>query len=300
MSTDVSSSERTSFLPAELFRPPLLGLMAFVTVYLWKPVAHSLSVLHGTYFPGTAELWSGAIIGLAGWTLVWRGFGKDDLTATMLGFFGGGLLWLGWFETGFDFFAHYQNVPPVGENGMTILTPNLLIMQATFVPLIAILIFLGANKDTRCRMFKWFHRNARLKPEAPTVGYRRQYSRITALEMVTVSWFFYVLNIMIYDPRFLGPMHPVTLSIYGIFIVWAIYLIYKLSKEREMAFSIRYAIPTVGVAWLPTEMSTHMGLYKEVWIYPTEYVVTNLMIAAALIAGVVAILNVPKRSGAAA
>ena len=71
--------------------------------------------------------------------------------------------------------------------GVELFTANLLLLQATGVFLIALLIWLGSNKDTHCRMFMWFHRNFKLTPARRTVGYKRQYSRIVALEVIMLN-----------------------------------------------------------------------------------------------------------------
>ena len=143
-------------------------------------------------------------------------------------------------------------------------------------------------------MFKWFQRNLKLKPETPTVAYKRQYSRITAIEIICINWFFYMVILLLFDTRLLGPSHWVTQATFPIFIIWGLYLVTKLSRETEPAFAIRYAIPTVGVLWLPTEMASAWGLYTEVWIRPLEYGVTMSLVTLVFIAGGYLILPTPR------
>ena len=134
-------------------------------------------------------------------------------------------------------------------------------------------------------MFECSHKNLKLKPETPTVAYKRQYSRITAIEIICINWFFYMVILLLFDTRLLGPTHAVSYAAFPVFIVWGLYLVAKISREREPAFAIRYAIPTVGVLWLPIEMASAWGLYTEVWIRPLEYSVTMSFMVLAFIVG---------------
>ncbi len=268
--------------PGWLSRRPAVGLLAFTAVLLWKPSAHALTVILHHTVTGPAQYVVAALIGLAGFALVWRGFGRDELTATSLGFMGGALIWMGWFEYSFDGFAHLLAVPPLLHEGNPLLSPNLLLIEASAVAYLAVLVFAGANKDTRCRMFLWFHRNFRLRPGDPTPGYRRQFSRITAMEMVFVNWFFYILNILLLDPRVIGPRQPATYAAWFVLLAWGAYLLLaRLWQYTAIAGAIRYAIPTVGVFWITVEMGAQFGWYREIWVRPFDFPITNLAFVAA-------------------
>ncbi|MDE0245601.1 MAG: hypothetical protein OXM59_09710, partial [Gammaproteobacteria bacterium] len=90
-----------------LMRPPLLGLMAWTTVLLWTPLAHTLMVLQYGQMADVPAYLVSFLVGLAGWVMVWKGFKADDLPATILGFMGGSLIWLGWMEGSFEFMGHW-------------------------------------------------------------------------------------------------------------------------------------------------------------------------------------------------
>ena len=276
-----------------LYQKPYMGLVIWGTVLLWKPIAHTVVVSERLIFPGNSAYLVGALLGLVGFVLVWIGFKKDELTASALGWMGGALIWLGWFESAFHFFAHLLNIQPVKSNGFEILSAELQIIEASAVLYIATLIFLGLNKDTRCRMFLWFHRNAKLKPETPTPGYRRQYSRITALETVFISWFFYIFIILLFDPRIFGPQHFVTVSAFWGALIWGLYLMaFKMPNFSNAGEAIRYAIPSTGIIWLCFEMASAWGWYQEIWLKPIEFPVSNIVFALVFIAfGTAIVLN---------
>lgn len=265
-------------------RPPqplrwAVGLLGLAVPLLWKPVAHSLVVLlHGSV-ADTPRFLIGIGLGALGFVLVAIGLRRDELTGTCFGFAGGALIWIGWFETGFEFFGQFLAIPRVA-----FLTPNLLLMEASAALLLGSLVFLAMNKDTRCRMFLWFHRNLRLRPNKPTPGYRRQYARIAAMEMVFVSWFFYVLIIALLDPRILGPSHPVTYAVSALIFFWGVYLVaLKVPQQQSMANAIRYGIPTTGVIWYSFEVTSAWQWYVEPWVRPLEFPVTAGSIAVAFV-----------------
>ncbi len=269
-----------------LMRPPMLGLVAFATVLLWTPLAHTLMVLqYGQMAEVPAYLLS-FIVGLAGWVLVWKGFKADDLPATILGFMGGALIWLGWMEGSFEFMGHWLNPPKLMFMDVELFTANLLLLQATGVVLVALLIWLGSNKDTHCRMFMWFHRNFKLTPARRTPGYKRQFSRIVALEVIMINWFFYVLILWLFDPRVLGPFHPATIAVVCAVLLWGLWLFFfRMLPFRRPAAALRYAVPCANVLWFCVEAGSAWQLYTEPWIYPFRFPFTNVVILLAFLGG---------------
>jgi len=261
-------------------QPPWLGLLAFFIPFMWKPVAHTMSVVNHTLVPGMGHYYSAGVIGVIGFIMVWTGFRKNELTGTLYGFMGGSFIFMGLVEPSFWLFADLMNVAPLIVDGVYVLSPNLLLMQASATSFFVILILLGADKDTRCRMFLWFHRNFRLRPNPPTPGYRRQPARIAALETIMISWFFYILIITLLDPRILGRDHPFTMFLFWAMLAWGLYLVaFKLAKFRAMGPAIRYAIPVAGILWFNVEMAAQWKWLVELWIKPKDYPVEDVAFA---------------------
>lgn len=282
--SDSTAEQPNTKLLLALHSAPSIGLVAFGITLLWKMVAHAVTVVFHTLTHGPLMYVISALIGFAGFALVWRGFRKDELTATCMGYMGGSFIFMGWFEGSFNGFSEFLKIPPLMQDGYTIYTPNLLLIQASSVLFFAMVIFMGANKDTRCRMFLWFHRHFRLRPNRPSAGYKRQFSRITAMEAIFVSWFFYVLILFAVDPRILGLYHPVTYTLTAAVFGWGMYLlVFKLLKYRSMAAAIRYAIPTTGALWFCVEMSSLWNWYPEVWVKPFEFPAVNLALGVAFV-----------------
>jgi hypothetical protein len=255
-----------------------VGLGALVTVFCGMALGHTMVVLQEHWTGGFSafDTLLSLAIGVLGFALVWIGFSRHETQATLLGYLGGNLIWIGLFEWTWRYFSRWLNLQPVLDNGFTILNPALLMIQATTLLVIVLLVFLGANKDTRCRMFLWFHRNFRLRPGRMTPGFQRQHSRNTALETVFLIWFIYICAITINDPRLIRYDSVAAMVITVGFVAWGIYLTSKLVKINGSGAAFRYAIPTASILWLPIEAFSRWGFYPEIWIKPFEY--TGLML----------------------
>ena len=252
----------------------MLGLVAFLVIISWRPLAHTLTVLMHDLLDGWTLAAASFAVGATGVALMWKGFRQDELSASLMGILAGSLIWTGWAEASFNGFAVGLGVAPLQWQGYTLLTPGLLMIEASGVIMLMVLILLGANKDTQCRMFLWFHRTLRIWPDRRTPGYQRQFARVTTLEYLFVVWFFYVFNIAVFDPRLLGPQHPVTAVLLLAIAGWGSWLLWRLSQLRSPGAALRYAIPVVGCWWVLIESAAAMGLFTEVWIRPREFPLT--------------------------
>jgi len=267
-----------------------------VVVFCGLALGHTLVVLQ-SQMTGEFVAIDTAIsmaLGIIGVCLVWRGLSRPEHQATLLGYLGGNLIWVGFFEWTWKYFGEWLKLEPVMDKGTPILMPGLLMIQATSLIVIVLLVFFGANKDTRCRMFMWFHRNFRLRPGRMTAGYQRQHARTTAIETVFLIWFIYLCAITINDPRLIGYDSVAAMVITLGFVAWGLYLIGKLTKIRGRGAAFRYAIPTGNILWLPIEGFSRWGLYPEVWVKPLQYGVLMTCVLLAFIAAGVAIFRSGK------
>ena len=280
------------------YRPPFVGIIAFVTVIMAQPLGHTLFVMMKDLFGSAEETSFSAsfVCGLIGFVLVWIGLKKQETAATWLGFVGAILIWTGWFEFTWEFFAHLLNVQPLyTSSGELAMSPGLQIIQASGILMFATTLLLYFNRETRCTAFKWIHKHGHMDPGKAGPGKGRDYARITALETIFVIWFIYVINLTLYDERILGAQHPVTYAVFFGFLIWAVYLNTRLIKYARMAPAVRYAIPTTIITWLDIEVLSRWGILDEFWLQPAEYALEmGLVVAAFIIAGI-AIYLTPER-----
>lgn len=263
-------------------KQPAAGLVCLCLVLCGLALGHSLVVLQRTLAGDSTALDTALsmLIGSAGLVLVWTGLKKPETQATILGYIGGSLIWSGFFEWTWHYFGVWLKLQSVMDGDIPILTPGLLMIQASSLIVITLLVLLGANKDTRCRMFMWFHRNFRLRPGRLTPGYKRQHARNTALETIFLIWFIYLCAIFINDPRVIGYDSVAAMVLTVSFVVWGLYLAWKLLKINGLGATYRYAIPTGNILWLPIEAFSRWGLYPEVWVKPLDY---SLLMASVLL-----------------
>lgn len=300
---DLASMARPVVAPAltdRLEQAPWAGLFCLAVVFMGLALGHSavvlLRIVAGA--PSTLDTVLSMAIGVAGIVLVWRGLRQGENLATWMGYAGGNLIWVGWFEWTWESFGHWLGLAPVVDKGMPILSPGLQMIESTALVVLVLLILLGANKDTRCRMFMWFHRNLRLRPGPMTAGYQRQHARNTALETIFLIWFIYLCAIVINDPRLIRYDSTMAMVLTVAFVGWGLYLANKLRRIRGLGPALRYAIPTGSILWLPLEGFSRWGLYPEVWIKPLQFPV--LMSATLLLFVAASVLMVRSRGLAAA
>jgi hypothetical protein len=281
---------------------PLAGIVSIILVWFGLAVGHSFVVLQSQTTGGFSVVDSmiSLAIGIAGFVLLWVGMKQPETQGTILGYVAGTLIWCGPFEWTWRYTAHFLDLEPVMDDGMVILSGELLMIQATTLIVVCMLLFLGANKDTRCRMFMWFHRNFKMRPDKMTAGYKRQYARIAAMETVFLIWGIYLFAIWINDPRGIHYASPTAMAITAGFVIWGFYLINKNLKIRGIAPAFRYAIPTAHIMWLPIEAFSRWGLYPEVWIKPQEYTVLMSIVLVMFVTGLIAIYGQNRQAGAVA
>lgn len=257
----------------KLYRSPFIGLFAFIAVLLANPVAHSLGVALKEMLPPTLGGAAHLFLGLIGCGMLLYGTRREgEVQGTLLGFAAGLLIWLGWASYLFAYNAIDLNM------GMVEVAPGqsrpamLLYIQGSFGICVATLLFFVFNKDTKCDAFRWIQRKCRMSLGKAASGQGRNFCRITFLETIYVTWFCYGLSLFLGDNRFLGYHHWATYGIVALLAVWAIYLIWKLSKFTRVMAAIRFAIPTKAIFWIPFgEFAPKYGFYEDIWLKPQEY-----------------------------
>jgi hypothetical protein len=267
-----------------LRKPPVLGLMLLVLMLCEKMLAHTYTVITIYVLPEPWKYWVPFIIGCLGVWLVIRGMGKDEVKGSIQGYIGAVLIWMSWFESGLPLLAHYNEVPmflPEQGNKMAGLMGEHVILQASGIFCIVSLFFIMLNKDVRCRMLLWIRRALRLEVVGkPTKAYRPNVARVAAIEYIYVTWFMYVVTLVLVDPRLFGLYHPVTYTLSALIMLWGVYLGYKLTRQREVGLSIRYGIGAVGVLWFVPEVLALYEVFYEFYIYVDKHPIAMSLVLA--------------------
>jgi len=259
-----------------LYRPPWVGLLAFVIVFVVQALGHTVMIVMEEVWPGQNYIYESAFaMGILGSALLLIGMrSANEVSATWLGFWAGTFLWTGWIEFSFVWAGNYLGVPDLMDKNMPgeIATKaEYLVMMSSIGIMGATLVYFLLNKETKCNFFLWFQRNLGLGTGKPTPGYPRNFAAITALETIYVIWFFYLLLLFMYDENILGDRHPVTYGIFFFNVIWAVYLFQRLMKFWKVTTAIRYGIPTAIIAWNAVEIAGRWHLFTEFWERPQEF-----------------------------
>jgi len=167
-----------------------------------------------------------------------------------------------------------------------------LVMMSSAGVLLATLVPLLMNRETKCNMFVWFQRNLKLRTGKPSRGYERNFGYITCLETIYVIWFCYLALLFIYDESILGDRHPVTYGIFFVCTAWSLYLIRRLVQMWKVTTAIRYAIPTAIIAYSAYEIVGRWNLFTDIWVHPGDYwLELTLTLGAVMVAATIAALT---------
>jgi hypothetical protein len=270
-------------MAGQLYRKPWPGLVAFFVAISSQWLGHAAwAFLRGVF--GEHHHYACLTIGAIGAGLIFAGLRKPEIPATWMGFLGALLVWVGWFEFGFDFYSELFSVPqytsptglPVGPGG-ALLMGTLPIMVATFV------IYGVFNRQTKCNLLRWIHRNIGANPGMPTEDNGRSFARITAMETLFVTWACYLF--WLYVGYFLS--NTMILIAYAGWAAWFFYIFVRLLKIPRMGHAVRYGIPVGIIGWGLSEMPAHFGLYREIWLKPFDYPVANVLMLLSFTAGMI-------------
>jgi hypothetical protein len=277
------------------YQAPLPAIIAVAIVFLWQGLGHTVMYsMEHLWFKEHVFL-AAFLIGAVGTCMVWYGRNRSENAATLLGFVGGSLIWLSWIEFSFVYVADELAVPAVRWGAKDTL-PEYRVMLSSIGVLFASLLFFFFNRDTRCNAFMWMHRNLKLNPGDKVSGQQRNIASIVAMETIYVTWFFYIVLLVLYNPRFFGTEHWATFLACGLSFIWAGYLVQRLWWYQRMAPALRYAIPTAIIAWNVVEILEKWGRIDEIWVQPQKYALQiGIAIAALVLTIVLAVVSPARR-----
>ena len=271
-------------------KKPFIGILAFFIILLTMPLGHALMIITEHVFGKGYVFQAAFALGLLGLVLLIVGMkSQKEAKATFLGLFAGILIWTGWIEFSFVYFANHVGVQALIENGEVVTKPEYLILPSSIGFLAFIFIYFIFNQRTQCNFFKWLQRNLRINfINRKPADKDRLLALITATEIIIIMWTFYIALMLIYDKKIFGDYHPVTYVFAFGSLLWSLYLFIKLIKISKMSYAIRYGIPVVIIFWNVVEILGRWDIYEEIWVKPMEYKVeiTSILLVLLLLGGI--------------
>jgi hypothetical protein len=280
-----------------LYRPPFVGLLAFLIVFVVQALGHTLMIMMEAVFGHEYVFQMAFGLGLLGAILLLVGMrSRNEVAATWYGFWAGTLLWTGWVEFAFVWNADFLGVADLMDPRVegAIATKNeYLVMMSSVGLLMATLVYFLFNKETKCNFFLWFQRHCGMSTGKPNPAHERNFAAITALETIYIVWFFYLALLFIYDENILGDHHPVTYGLFFVNTVWGLYLLQRLLRFWRVTTAIRYGIPTAIICWNSVEIAGRWHLFEEFWEKPAEYAMEMSLVALAVLVAAVLAIRTP-------
>lgn len=242
----------------------LVGFAAFMIVLFSMPLGHAVMIImektmdHDVLFIGALVM---GVVGLA--VTIWGAYVKKETLATVCGLVGSLLVWTGWIEFCFIYFAHRYHVDPLIVDGEIATKPEYLIMPSSigFFAVVFLLYLYGIQ--SKCSFFVSLQRFFKIHMKKPSqIEVKRNKSIVTFMEMIVLLWASYLLLLFVYDDNFLGDRHPVTSFIAFASLAWSAYLFIRLLKIKKIGYAIRYAIPVVIIFWTFVEILGRWDLFE--------------------------------------
>lgn len=230
------------------------GTIAFITVLFVMPLGHAVTVLalklpHELHMPIAG---AGLIVAVVIIYLTKRI--KAPAWETFIGMLAGVLLWACTVEIG------------VHEGAEALGITERKAMEFTLAILIPLFIYLVFNENLKCNLFIALRKALRItRGELPVIPIDHWGPRV-AVKMFLMIWIGHMILFFGYDEDFFGPQGLYCKTVFVFCLVAGGYLLYRLTKAKEMDYAFRYAMPTVVILWSCVELLVKWKITSEPWI----------------------------------
>ena len=221
--------------------------------------------------PVTPFLWQIALgLSFLGVLLIWvTSRFKSDAAQSIVGIFGGNLLWTGGIEYGLTLASRSLGIGKtvgVVDGELHAIYGEYVLLKHTWGPLALILAYLLFLESSRCPVFLWWRKKVPTMRGPLVTGRIGNYGPRSAFQYSTTVWGFYLLLLWAYDESVFGVYSVTTKLILFASLAGSIYCMYRLHKQRGWGPAIRYAIAAMIVVWTPIEIFAKWGVMKEPWL----------------------------------
>jgi hypothetical protein len=202
--------------------------------------------------------------------LIWLTvFFKSDAAQSIVGVFGGNLIWTGAIEYGLIMASRSLGIgKTVGviDGQLVAIYGEYVLLKHTWGGLILILVYLMFLESSRCPLFLWWRKRVPMMRGPVVSGRIDNYGPRTAFQYATTVWGFYLLLLWAYDESVFGVHHWVTKAILFASVAGSIYCLRRLHQHTGWGPAVRYAIGAMIVVWTPVEIFAKWGVMREPWL----------------------------------
>ncbi len=214
----------------------------------------------------------GAMLGLTtlGMALLWATSRlKGDAAQTVVGIFGGNLLWTGGVEYGLTLAARSLGVGKtvgVVDGQAVAIYGEYVLLKHTWGFLALVMAYLLFLESSRCPLFLFWRRNVPTMRGPVVAGRIDNYGPRSGFQYATTVWGFYLLLLWAYDEGAFGVFSFTTKAIMLLSIAGSIYCVYRLHQQTGWGPAVRYAVAAMIVVWTPIEIAGKWGVLREPWL----------------------------------
>jgi hypothetical protein len=207
---------------------------------------------------------------LLGLFLVWLTSRLEgDAAQTIVGIFGGNLIWTGAIEYGLTIAARTFGIGKavaVVDGKVVAVFGEYVLLKHTWGGVVLVLAYLLFLESSRCPIFLWWRERVPTMRGAIASGRIDNYGPRTAFQYATTVWGFYLLLLWAYDEQLFGVHGVFTTTVFGLSLASSLFVIFRLHQHHGWGPAIRYAIGAMIVVWTPLEVAAKWGWFKEPWL----------------------------------
>lgn len=193
---------------------------------------------------------------------------SSDAGQSILGIFGGNLIWTGGIEYGLLLASRSLGIGKavtVVDGQLTAIYGEYILLKYTWGALALVMVYLLFLDSSRCPVFLWWRKRVPTMRGPVVSGRIGNYGPRSAFQYATTVWGFYLLLLWAYDPS-VGVYSWTTKGILFATLAGTVYCMVRLHQQSGWGPALRYAIAAVCVAWTPLEILAKWGVMREPWL----------------------------------
>lgn len=246
-------------------------------------------------------VWTSLGLSAAGLLLIWiTSRIKSDAAQSILGIFGGNLLWTGAIEYGLTLASRSLGIgKTVGviDGQLVAVYGEYVLLKHTWGALALVLAYLLFLESSRCPVSLWWRERVPTMRGPVISGRIHNYGPRSAFQYGTTVWFFYLLLLWAYDESVLGVYSLPTKTILFAAVAGSIYCVWRLHQQTGWGPAIRYSVGAMIVVWTPIEIFGKWGVMRQPWLLLEA--TTSLIFFGGLAVGTWALWRAQQRRAAA-
>lgn len=215
-------------------------------------------------------VWTSLGLSALGMVLIWLTSRiESDAAQSILGIFGGNLLWTGAIEYGLVIASRSFGIGKtvgVVDGQLVAVYGEYVLLKHTWGALALVLAYLLFLESSRCPVSLWWRKRVPTMRGPAVSGRIYNYGPRSAFQYTTTVWFFYLMLLWAYDEQVFGVFSLATKGILFAAVAGSLYYVWKLHHQTGWGPAVRYAVGAMIVVWTPIEILGKWGVMRQPWL----------------------------------